>query len=63
MKENFPYEDQTLEGLLNLWVEAKSAGMDGLSNEIWEKLVLKDKKITEDKLKKTRGELELIIGC
>ncbi len=62
-KEGTIYQDQTLEGLLNLWVESKQAGCDDLCGQIWDELLFKDRQQTKIELEKLRKELEVIIGC
>lgn len=61
MTETIVYQDQTMKGLFDLYVEAREAGVKELSEDIWEKLVTMNRRETIDKLYKLRNELNDVI--
>ena len=57
MSERILY-DSAKEGLMKLWVEAQSNGLQGFSEEIWEEIKQLNIEESEKKLTDLRREIE-----
>ena len=55
------YQDETIGGLLKLYVEARESGMESLADECWNRIRSKDRHDTDIKLKQLRREINGIL--
>ena len=62
MTETLVYQDETVEGLLALYVEAREGGNNVLSDEAWEKMVAIDRKTSHEQLNQKRIELNTLLS-